>query len=50
MSRWQRTAAALLAVHLCTAQSWPFGPARRDPPWDLTSLVPNAVGPLVAIP
>jgi hypothetical protein len=43
-------ALALLAVHLCTAQSWPFGPADREPPWDLTRLVPNMVPPLVAIP
>jgi hypothetical protein len=43
-------AVALLAMHLVTAQSWPFGPAERDPPWDLTRLVPNVVDPLVAIP
>jgi hypothetical protein len=43
-------AAVLLAVHLCTAQSWPFGPAERDPPWDLTSRVPSVVAPLLSLP
>jgi hypothetical protein len=40
----------LLAVHVLTPQSWPFGPGQREPPWDLTRRIPNAVSPLVVIP
>lgn len=37
----------LLAVHLFTPQGWPA----HDPlPWDLSSLVPNAVSALIALP
>jgi hypothetical protein len=49
-SRWLRYAAALLlGLHLLTPQSWPF-PSREDAiPWDLTPLIPNAVGALVPL-
>src|SRR5262249_36600498 len=47
---WRRNVAALLlGLHLLTPQGWPF-PARVDSdiPWDLTPMIPNAVGaPLV---
>jgi hypothetical protein len=41
---------ALLAVHLCTAQNWPFALVDGEPPWDLARRVPNKVTPLVTIP
>jgi hypothetical protein len=50
-SRWLRMlATALLAIHLFTSQSWPLRPDNQDPPWDLTSLVPNAVPALIESP
>jgi hypothetical protein len=39
---------ALLAVHVFSAQSWPFGTI--EPPWDLSPLVPNAVAGLLRLP
>lgn len=36
---------AFLAVHLLSAQSWPFGAPGGAPPWDLSPVVPNRVGP-----
>ncbi len=42
--RWARLiAAALLGVHLLSAQSWPFAKDDRAIPWDLTLEIPNAV-------
>jgi hypothetical protein len=48
--RWVRRAAALLlGLHVLTPQSWPF-PTREDAiPWDLSPLIPNAIGALVPI-
>ncbi len=44
-SRWLRHGAAvLLAVHLLTPQAWPFAAPNGSPPWDLTPLIPNAMG------
>ena len=41
---------ALLAVHLLTHQAWPLGEAGREPPWDLSRLIPNAVPGLISLP
>ena len=41
-------AVAFLAVHLFTAQTWPF--ARGVPPWDLSAEVPNDIGGLIPWP
>jgi hypothetical protein len=48
--RWLRLAGALLlAAHILTPESWPF-PAREDAiPWDLTPVIPNAMGALVPL-
>ena len=44
-SRWLRHGAALLlALHLLTPQAWPFALSNGSPPWDLTPLIPNAMG------
>ncbi len=44
-SRWLRRAAALLlAIHLLTPQGWPFARSDGALPWDLTPLIPNAMG------
>ena len=44
-SRWLRHAAVvLLALHLLTPQGWPFVGPGGAIPWDLTPLIPNAVG------
>jgi hypothetical protein len=49
--QWLRIlATALLAIHLLTAQSWPFRPSDQDPPWDLTRVIPNTIPPLLIIP
>jgi hypothetical protein len=49
--RWLRVlAVGLVAVHLATPQSWPFGGSQMEPPWDLTRLIPNAVPPLLSLP
>jgi hypothetical protein len=45
--RW--VGVGLLAVHVLTAQGWPFVPAREQPPWDLSTLVPNAVAPPILL-
>ncbi|WP_165243942.1 phospholipid carrier-dependent glycosyltransferase [Paludisphaera soli] len=48
--RWLRVAATLiLALHLTTPQSWPFGPRDADIPWDLTPQIPNAVGAILPL-
>ena len=48
--RWLRLlATALLLVHVFTAQSWPAGPADRDPPWDLSPRVVNMVPSLLLV-
>jgi hypothetical protein len=40
----------LLAAHLLTHQSWPFGTPGREPPWDLSRVIPNGVPGLIAVP
>ena len=37
-------AAALLALHLLTPQTWPITLDEAKIPWDLSPLIPNAVG------
>ena len=50
VSRWlRRAAAALLALHLFTPQTWPFAPGNSNPPWDLTPVIPNDVGDPLAL-
>ncbi|MGP0068043.1 MAG: glycosyltransferase family 39 protein [Isosphaeraceae bacterium] len=48
--RWLRYAGTLLlAAHVLTPESWPF-PAREDAiPWDLSPVIPNAMGALVPL-
>jgi hypothetical protein len=42
---WLRVmAAALLAFHLLTPQTWPISAREDQIPWDLTPLIPNVVG------
>ncbi|AMV37131.1 glycosyltransferase family 39 protein [Planctomyces sp. SH-PL62] len=49
-SRWLRIAATLmLALHVATPQSWPFGPRDADVPWDLTPQIPNAIPPILPL-
>ncbi len=36
---------ALLALHILSSQSWPFEAPGGSPPWDLSPIVPNGVGP-----
>ena len=44
-SRWLRhLAVVLLGVHLVTPQGWPFAAPGDAIPWDLTPLIPNAIG------
>ncbi len=47
---WLRPIAALLLLlHVLTPESWPL-PSREDAiPWDLTPLIPNAIGPLMSL-
>lgn len=40
----------LLAVHLLTAQGWPYGPGDAALPWDLSTIVPNTADPPIAPP
>jgi hypothetical protein len=46
-------ATVLLFVHLLTAQVWPavdpFKESQREPPWDLTILIPNRVSPPISV-
>ncbi len=50
-ARWLRVlATGLLAIHLITAQSWPFAASDHDPPWDLTTFIPNVVPPSWSFP
>jgi hypothetical protein len=43
--RWLRHAATfVLALHILTPQAWPFVAPGDTIPWDLTPLIPNAVG------
>jgi hypothetical protein len=44
---WRGAAALLLAAHLLTHQGWPFTGPGQDPPWDLSPLIPNAIGALI---
>jgi hypothetical protein len=49
-SRWLRLAAtALLALHLLTPQTWPIADRDAAVPWDLSPLIPNAIGALVVV-
>jgi hypothetical protein len=45
--RW--LAFGLLAAHLLTPQGWPLAAPGREPPWDLSPVVPNGMAPLLAI-
>jgi hypothetical protein len=45
----RRAAAVLLGLHLLTPQSWPFPARDAGIPWDLSPVIPNAVGALVPI-
>ena len=46
--RWLRIGATvLLALHILTPQTWPFPARERAIPWDLSPLIPNAIGSLV---
>ncbi|WP_337174211.1 phospholipid carrier-dependent glycosyltransferase [Paludisphaera sp.] len=42
-------ATALLALHLLTPQTWPFGPTDADVPWDLHPRIPNAVPSILGV-
>ncbi|MGE3817925.1 MAG: ArnT family glycosyltransferase [Isosphaeraceae bacterium] len=42
--------ALLLAVHMITPQGWLFTDPGREPPWDLSPVVPNAVPGLLPLP
>jgi hypothetical protein len=45
LGRWLRHAAVvLLALHILTPQGWPFVAPGGAIPWDLTPMIPNAVG------
>jgi hypothetical protein len=49
-SRWLRLgAAALLAVHVLTPQTWPFPGREAAIPWDMSRMIPNAVPSLVSL-
>jgi len=49
-SGWLRLGAAvLLGVHVLTPQGWPFAVGDDPIPWDLTPLIPNAVGALAPL-
>ena len=37
--------ALLLVAHLLTPQAWPFAFKESEVPWDLTPLIPHAIGP-----
>jgi hypothetical protein len=43
------TASLLVALHLVTTQTWPFASREADIPWDLSPIIPNAVGPALPI-
>ena len=45
-ARW--LGVSLLALHVFTSQTWPFGAG--EPPWDLNPRIPNAVAGLVRLP
>lgn len=48
--RWLRIgAAALLGLHILTPQTWPLPAKEGSIPWDLSRVVPNAIGSLVAL-
>ena len=48
--RWLRIGATvLLALHILTPQTWPFAAREAEIPWDLSPLIPNAIGSLVAL-
>jgi hypothetical protein len=48
--RWLRVLAAiLLGMHLLTPESWPFAGPYDPIPWDLSPLVPNAIGGLIPL-
>ncbi len=39
------SATILLALHVLTAETWPFAAREQDIPWDLESFIPNVVPP-----
>lgn len=41
---------ALLILHVTTPQGWPFTVMGKEPPWDLSPIIPNAVPGLVPFP
>ena len=48
LDRWRGlrvAAAALLILHLLTPQTWPVTLEETKIPWDLSPIIPNAVGP-----
>ncbi len=48
--RWLTVlAAVVLALHVATPQTWPFGPTDAEVPWDLDPRVPNAVPSIVGL-
>lgn len=48
--RWLRVVAvALLAVHILTPQAWPIADRDEDIPWDLSPLIPNAMGAVIPL-
>jgi 4-amino-4-deoxy-L-arabinose transferase-like glycosyltransferase len=55
-NRWVRlVGVGLLAVHVLTPQSWPFGVAsptgpQPEPPWDFTPMIKNVAPGLVPLP
>jgi len=49
-SRWlRRGGAVLLALHVLTPETWPFASREAAIPWDLTPMIPNAVGSLMPL-
>ena len=47
LDRWRGlriVAAALLALHLLTPQTWPITLDEAKIPWDLSPIIPNVVG------
>jgi hypothetical protein len=48
--RWPRIGATiLLGLHILTPQTWPFAAREAAIPWDLSPIIPNAIGALVVL-
>ena len=48
--KWLKISAlAVLLLHVLTPQCWPLGGVGREPPWDLSPMVPNGIPSLVPI-